>query len=243
MDIRIAASRKELGRMAARDVAEELRFRLAHQEQVRMVFAAAPSQSETLEALIAEPGIEWSRVVAFHMDEYVGLPEDAPQRFALWLRRSLQDHISSMVWHFIDPGNDPEAECLRYAELIEEAPIDMVLCGIGENGHLAFNDPPAVMDDPRMAKVVVLDEACRQQQVHDGCFANLHDVPLHAITLTIPALLGGKRLYCSVPGHRKRAAVTRMLREPVSGACPATALREHPGCVLYLDHESEADLH
>ncbi len=228
--------------MAARDVGEELRSRLAQQEQVRIIFAAAPSQSETLEALIAEHGIDWSRVVAFHMDEYVGLPEDAPQRFALWLRRNVQDHIDSMVWHFIDPGEDPEAECRRYAGLIQKAPIDIVLCGIGENGHLAFNDPPAVMDDPRIVKVVALDETCRRQQVNDGCFARLQDVPLQAITLTIPALLAGKRLFCSVPGHRKRIAVTRMLRELVSGACPATALREHPDCVLYLDHESGADL-
>ncbi len=242
MNIHIAESRKQLGSEAAHDIAEELRSRLAAQARVRIMFAAAPSQNETLEALAAEQGIDWSRVIAFHMDEYVGLPADAPQRFAFWLRRALFDKIPGVASHLIDPGDDAEAECRRYAALIDAAPIDVMLCGIGENGHLAFNDPPAVMDDPRAAKVVVLDEACRRQQVNDGCFAQLNDVPTHAITLTVPTLLAAERIFCSVPGERKREVVNRMLREPVSGLCPATALRDHPRCVLYVDRASGADL-
>lgn len=242
MDIRIAESRKELGRQAAHDIANELRSCLRTRGQVRIIFAAAPSQSETLQALCEEPGIDWSRVVAFHMDEYVRLPEDAPQRFSLWLRRAILDRVPGVVSRLIDPGADADAECLRYAMLLRQNPIDIVLCGIGENGHLAFNDPPAIMHDPKIAKVVVLDQACRRQQVNDGCFESLEDVPTHAITLTVPALLASERIFCSVPGHRKRDAVNRMLHEPVSGACPATALRQHPHCVLYLDRESGADL-
>ena len=234
----VGASRQDIGRKAASDVAVELRRRLLSQPRARMIFAAAPSQSEMLAALVAQPGIEWSRVIAFHMDEYIGLPVDAPQRFGLWLRRAIFDHLPFAAVHLLDPGSDPEAAAADYARLLAEAPIDIVCLGIGVNGHLAFNDPPADLHDPAAVKVVHLDDVCRQQQVDDGCFPIFDSVPSRALTLTIPRLLAADRLYCCVPGAAKRAAVRRTLNDPIGPDCPATALRLHGHCNLYLDPES-----
>lgn len=231
--------RLALGQASAAEVAAELRARLTVQQEVRIVFAAAPSQQETLETLRDAPDIDWSRVTAFHMDEYIGLPADAPQRFGNWLGRVLFDRLPFREVHLIRPDEDPERCAKGYAELLEHAPLDVVCLGIGVNGHLAFNDPPvADLDDPLAVKIVELDETCRTQQVDDGSFARLSDVPTHAVTLTVPRLLDAGRLFCVVPGASKRAAVTASLRDPVGEACPATALRTHPDCTLYLDEES-----
>jgi len=238
MRVHIAETRVELGRLAARDIADALREGLRRKDHLRLILAAAPSQSEMLAALRCEPGIDWQRVTAFHMDEYIGLPEDAPQRFANWLKGEFIDHLPSIRFESIDPRNDPEATCRAYSGLLAEAPIDLVLLGIGTNGHLAFNDPPADLQDPLPVKVVTLDQMCREQQVLDGCFATLDDVPRRAITLTIPTLLGGHELFCCVPGRHKSAAVQAALESPISGDCPATVLRTHPRCTLYLDRES-----
>lgn len=240
MDIRIADTRQEMGRQAAADIAAELRRRLSRQQHLRMIFAAAPSQREMLDALVVEQGIDWTRITAFHMDEYVGLPADAPQRFGLWLRGAIFDRVSFASVHLIEPSGDPVEACHRYAKLLSEAPVDLVLLGIGVNGHLAFNDPPADLNDPAVVKVVGLDEVCRQQQVDDGCFASFDEVPRSAITLTVPMLFGADKLFCCVPGASKQVAVRRMVHDPVSGACPATALRTHPSCTIYLDRDSSA---
>jgi len=239
VDVKIAETRAEMGAMAAAEIAAALRAKLEEQGGVRVVFAAAPSQSEMLRALIAEPGIDWARVTAFHMDEYIGLSEDAPQRFGLWLRREIFDLVP-LKYHLLDPGEDAEARCAQYASLLAAGAIDFVLLGVGMNGHLAFNDPPADLHDPAMVKVVELDELCRTQQVEDGCFAALELVPRQAVTLTVPALLRGERMFCCVPGKLKAQAVRAMMQEPVSGECPATALREHPACTVYLDRDSAA---
>jgi glucosamine-6-phosphate deaminase len=238
----IAASREEMGRRAAEDIASELRRRLETQPGVRMIFAAAPSQSEMLAALVAAPGIDWKRVTAFHMDEYLGLAPDAPQRFGLWLRRNLFDRLPFAAVELLDPGDDPEASAAAYAAKLAAAPIDIVCCGIGANGHLAFNDPPADLNDPADVKVVELDPACRQQQVDDRCFERIEDVPTHALTLTIPRLLNAERIFCCVPGALKKTAVRRTLHDPISGAVPATALRTHPDWTLYLDRDSASEL-
>lgn len=238
MNVHVAKSRTELGLLAARDIGEALREGLRRKAHLRLILAAAPSQSEMLAALRRERAIDWQRITAFHMDEYIGLPEDAPQRFANWLKHEFIQHLPSVHFEPIDPGIDPEAACAHYAALLAEAPIDFALLGIGTNGHLAFNDPPAHLDDPRPVKVVTLDRMCRQQQVLDGCFATLADVPKRAITLTIPTLLSGYELFCCVPGQHKSAAVQAALEAPISGDCPATALRTHPRCTLYLDRES-----
>lgn len=240
MDVRISETAAELGAAAAKDIGKALRARLAKQAQVRVIFAAAPSQSPMLSALREEPGIDWGRVTAFHMDEYIGLPDDAPQRFGNWLKREFFDRVPLGGMHLIQPGKDPKATCRSYAALLQEAPIDLVLLGIGTNGHLAFNDPPADLDDPQPVKVVDLDQMCREQQVFDGCFPALEAVPQQAITLTIPTLLSASELFCSVPGKHKSQAVKDMLEAPVSGACPATVLRTHPRCTVYLDRDSSS---
>jgi len=240
MNIHIAANRLEMGKLAATDIANAIRVKLQIKPHLRIVFAAAPSQGEMLAALRLEPGIDWQRVIAFHMDEYIGLPEDAPQRFGNWLRDAFFDHVPLAGYHLIAPGADPEATCREYAKLLAEEPIDFVLLGIGANGHLAFNDPPANLNDPLAVKIVELDQVCRQQQVDDECFLALDRVPRKAITLTVPCLLRGEEMFCCVPGKNKAAAVRDMMEYPVSGQVPATALKMHPHCTVYLDPDSSS---
>lgn len=242
MHLRIASNREELGKEAAHDIAEAIRARLQSQPHLRMIFAAAPSQSEMLEALIQEPGIDWHRITAFHMDEYIGLPEGAPQRFGASLRAAIFDRVPFASFHLIQPGNDLGATCSDYANKLLEAPIDLVLLGIGANGHLAFNDPPADLEDPLFVKVVTLDNICRQQQVDDKCFASFDEVPKTAVSLTVPMLMRGERLFCCVPGPSKSKAVRSMVYDPISGECPATALRKHLDCTVYLDQDSSSEL-
>jgi glucosamine-6-phosphate deaminase len=207
-----------------------------------MIFAAAPSQDDALDALVAAAGIEWGRVTAFHMDEYIGLAPDAAERFARWLDAHLFTRLPFAAVHRIVPEPDPFAAAAAYAAALGEAPIDLVCLGIGVNGHIAFNDPPvADFADPLDVKVVELDAVCRQQQVDDACFARLEYVPHRAITLTVPRLLRADRLYCVVPGAAKREAVRRTLAGPIDTACPASILRTHPGATLYLDAESDPD--
>lgn len=236
-------SRAAMGDAAARDIAEALRAALARQDMVRMIFASAPSQAQMLAALRAAPGIDWARVTAFHMDEYIGLPPGAPERFARWLDVNLFDHLPFAQVHRIIPEPDPAAAAAAYALELAKAPIDLMCLGIGVNGHIAFNDPPvAEFADPLDVKVVTLDEQCRQQQVDDDCFARFEDVPQQAITLTIPRLVNVGQLFCVVPGALKRDAVRATLHGPISTACPASILREHPNCSLYLDAESDPDV-
>ena len=238
----VAKSRAAMGKKAAEDIAYEVSRRLQYQQSVRMIFAAAPSQSEMLTALMLMPDVDWSRITAFHMDEYLGLASEAPQRFGLWLRRAIFDRLPFAAVHLLEPGTDPEATAAEYADRLAASPIDIVCCGIGSNGHLAFNDPPADLNDPSDVKVVTLDSACRQQQVDDRCFDRFGDVPTHALTLTIPRLLATDRIFCCVPGAFKKTAVRRTLQDPISGLVPATALRTHSNWSLYLDEDSAADL-
>lgn len=241
--VRVYPDRRALGKAAATDVAAALRADLAAMPIVRMVFASAPSQDALLSALAAEPGIDWSRVVALHMDEYVDLAADAPQRFGRYLQERLFDKVRPGQVELIGALSDPVAEAERYGKLVTAAPIDIVCLGIGENGHIAFNDPPeADFDDPVAVRVVRLSETSRQQQVNDGCFAALPEVPTEAITLTIPALFSGRRLFCSAPGSTKAAAVRDAVHGPIDPSCPASILRRHPACTIYLDEESAAHL-
>ncbi len=237
--------RARMGRAAAEGVARIIADRQGAAARAHVVFAAAPSQDEFLAALVAYRGIDWSRVVGFHMDEYLGIGPDHPASF----RRYLQEHL--FRWAGLDgdrlrliPGEEadrPLRACLDYEDRLLIEPVDVVCAGIGENGHLAFNDPPvADFLDPVRVKVVRLDAACRVQQVHDGCFDRLEDVPTHAYTLTIPALMAAPVVSVVVPGPRKAEAVLATLRGPIGENCPATALRNHPGAVLHLDRESAA---
>ena len=238
----VSESRSAMAEQAARDIAQEIRACLAKQPGVRMIFAAAPSQSEMLSALRNEKDIDWSRVTVFHMDEYLDLPANAPQRFGRWLCQAIFDHLPFAAVHLLNPGDDPMQAASEYAAQLNAAPIDIVCCGIGCNGHLAFNDPPADFDDPLTIKIVHLDMQCRQQQVDDQCFATLSQVPTRALTVTVPGLLAGHAIFCTVPGALKREAVRRALLEPIDPMCPASALRQHPRCALYLDSDSASEI-
>ncbi|MDI4648589.1 glucosamine-6-phosphate deaminase [Cohnella hashimotonis] len=235
----VFTDRRQLGLAACEDFAGKLRALLAIGRSARVVFAAAPSQNEFLDALAAAPGIDWSRVTAFHLDEYLGLPVEAPQRFGRYLNERLFDKVKPGRVHLLNPCEDAEKEALRYEDLLREAPIDIVCLGIGANGHLAFNDPSAAdFDDPRWVKVVELDADFRMQQVNDGCFGSLARVPTHALTMTIPALMSAMHLVCIVPGRHKREAVLRAVHGPIEEAFPASALRRHESCALYADMDS-----
>lgn len=235
-------TRADMGAAAAVDIAAALAKRLATQSGVRMVFAAAPSQADMLASLSKMPGIDWSRVTAFHMDEYTGLSPSSPARFANWLDAHVFSKMPFGAVYRITPEPDAAAEVERYSVLLNEAPIDFVCLGIGVNGHIAFNDPPvADFDDPEDVKVVELDEICRQQQVDDECFPDLASVPHHAVTLTVPRLLRADRLFCVVPGSVKRDAVSKTLYGPLSTECPASILRTHEACTLYIDRDSDPD--
>lgn len=242
LKVQVYASRQEMGAAAAAAVAADMRALLGSQGRVRMVFAAAPSQNEFLAALAATPGLDWQRVEAFHMDEYIGLAADAPQGFANFLRQRLFDLVPLGRVEYLN-GLAPaaDAECARYAALLQERPIDIVCAGIGENGHMAFNDPHvADFRDPAAVKTVSLDLTCRMQQVHDGAFAALAEVPESAVTLTMPTLLSARRLHCMVPGPTKTQAVQRTLEGAITTECPASALRGHADAVLYLDQAAAA---
>lgn len=242
LKVNVYQDRQSMGIAAGSDVAAKIKELLAQKESVRMIFAAAPSQNEMLGELVKDPSIDWSRITAFHMDEYIGLPNDAPQKFSHFLCDRLFDLVKPGAVHLIDSSNTKEAECERYSKLLQEASIDIVCLGIGENGHIAFNDPPvADFNDPLLVKAVELDDACRQQQVNDGCFPAFADVPTHALTLTIPALLSGAHLFCVVPGPTKHRAVKRTLNGDISTECPSTILRTHADCTLYVDRDAYGD--
>ncbi|WP_368497691.1 6-phosphogluconolactonase [Herbiconiux sp. A18JL235] len=231
-------NRAVLGERAAAEAAAILRERLAEPGTVRIMLAAAPSQEATLHALAEAGGIDWGRVLAFHMDDYLGLPADAPQGFGNWLERHFVDKTPGLVFERMRPEGDPETEARRYAVAMGDQPFDLVLLGLGVNGHLAFNDPPADLDDPRAVRVVELDTVSRQQQVDEGHFPDLDSVPPRALSVTIPRLLDSRVVIASVPGAQKRQAVIDSLEKPVGGEHPGTALRRHPRVHLHVDVES-----
>lgn len=235
-----------MGQVAATHVCATLERVLRNQTQARVVFACAPSQDEFLAALIptSKDRVDWRRVTVFHMDEYVGIAAAHPASFRSYLGQHLLSAITPAAFHPI--GGDapnPSAEATRYAALLDAAPLDLICLGIGENGHIAFNDPPvADFEDPVSVKIVQLDDACRRQQVNDGCFPNLAAVPTHALSLTIPVFRRARHLSVVVPGPRKAAAVRTTLRDAVTTTCPATILRTHPAATLFLDRASAAQL-
>ena len=241
LSVNIYDTRRNMGVAAAADVAACIKAELAVKQEIYMIFAAAPSQNEMLEALIAEEGIEWNRVHALHMDEYVNLPADAPQGFGNFLRRAIFDKVPFASVNLIGTDADSEATCARYDALLTEHPVDIVCMGIGENGHIAFNDPHvADFNDPLKIKKVDLDQKCRQQQVNDGCFQTIDQVPTHALTLTIPTLYNVRNVFCVVPAASKAEAVKNTVTGPVSEVCPASILRKHTNATLYIDADSAA---
>ena len=233
-------SRDEMGKAAADHVAGLVEQILSKKEKVNMVFAAAPSQLEFLDYFTRSSRVDWSRVVGFHMDEYIGLPAASDQFFGLFLKIHLFSKVSMGSVHLLDSqASDPEEECERYAALLREHPTDIVCLGIGENGHIAFNDPPvADFHDRKLVKIAELDEPCRLQQVHDGCFPAIQDVPPTALTLTVPALMSASFLSCVVPSAGKAKAVRDALTGEISEAVPASILRTHPNTEVFLDQDS-----
>jgi len=240
LKIRLFSDRRMLGVAAAADAAKVMRKLLSQQQELNIIFGAAPSQNEFLEALCTEKDIDWSCVNAFHMDEYLKLPADAPQGFGTFLKERIFGRLPFRSVNYLN-GNcdDADRECERYASLLRQYPADIVCMGIGENGHVAFNDPHvALFDDPKLVKVVDLDGKCRMQQVNDGCFSTIDEVPTHALTLTVPALMRGKYLFCMVPAITKAWAVYHTVNDAVSETIPATCLRNHENATLYIDADS-----
>lgn len=240
LEVRRYETRSLLGQAAAEMLAVKLKELLAESGDVNIVFAAAPSQNEFLAALRQQPGIDWSRVNAFHMDEYIGLPPDAPQGFGNFLKERIFSRLPLRSVNYINGGaTDPEEECERYEELLQSLPPHIVCMGIGENNHIAFNDPHvADFNDPRAVKIVELDQECRQQQVNDECFRHIAEVPRRAITLTVPTLMQAGLVYCMVPGKNKARAVYNTFQQEIDPRFPSTILREHPAAILFLDRES-----
>jgi 6-phosphogluconolactonase/Glucosamine-6-phosphate isomerase/deaminase len=237
--IKTYPTREEMGKDAAFEAISVIRDFLSYKKEVNIIFAAAPSQDDFLTAL-SQYDAAWRLVNAFHMDEYIGLEADAPQRFGNYLKHSFFDKVPlKQVFYLGKDSDSQEKEVSRYTDLLIQYPPDIVFLGIGENGHIAFNDPHvANFADPDMVKVVDLDLACRQQQVNDGCFESLSQVPTHAYTLTIPALTKARYMFCIVPTERKAQAVYNTLYGDINESCPASILREQYNATLYLDAES-----
>ncbi len=242
--IKIFDTRDEMGAAAGTEAAEKIKELISKKGEVNMIFAAAPSQNETLRTLIAQEGIDWTKVNAFHMDEYIGLPQDAPQGFGNFLAERIFDLLPFKSVNYIyAEGETPEETMERYTRLIRENPIDIVCLGIGENGHIAFNDPwVADFNDPAVIKKVPLDEVCRQQQVNDGCFSDISEVPKYALTLTVPTLFNADYLFCTVPAATKAEAVYKTVHNEINEEVPATIMRKHPYAVMYCDKDSGAKL-
>lgn len=243
LNVKISDSRSEMGRIAALDIRKKILELLSEKSEINMIFAAAPSQNEVLEQLIAFDNIDWTRINAYHMDEYIGLSsEDLDKSFGYYLNEHIFSKVPFKSVNLINGGAaDAEEECNRYERLLLGNPTDIVVMGIGENGHIAFNDPwVADFNDTKTVKKVELDEVCRNQQVNDGCFECLERVPTHALTLTCPTLFSGKHLFCIVPAKTKAEAVKRTLNGAINETCPATILRRHKSAVLYLDNDSSS---
>ena len=237
LEVRIYSNRTAAGEAGAAIAADLIRETLAREGRMAIVFASAVSQDPFLAALRAQPGIAWEKITAFHMDEYAGMSGDHPASFRRFLRERLLDHVPVAAFHQLHgEAEHAAAECARYAALLAEAKPSLVIMGIGENGHLAFIDPPVCdFQEPRSVRPVDLDDICRMQQVHDGAFEQLSDVPKQALSLTVPFFLSVPRALVFVNGHHKSQAVRSTLEGPVAEACPASALRGHPAATMFLD--------
>jgi glucosamine-6-phosphate deaminase len=242
--IEIHESERAAGEAAAHAAAQELRRLADSAGPIAVIFATGASQLETLRALTSMPDLPWERVHGFHLDEYLGMDENHPASFRRYLRENLTQLVPMGAFFEIDgSSSDPDRVRKEYVQKLQAADPQMCLLGIGENGHLAFNDPAeAIFNDPEAMKVVGLDQACRQQQLSEGWFQSFAEVPELALTLTIPTMLKVPKLIVSVPGRRKAESVRRTIEEPISTECPATILRTHPDVTLYLDPDSAAKL-
>ena len=237
LNVYVYESRPKMGQAAAAVIAAEIRRALEERGRAVVILASAPSQNEFLANLAEAPDIDWSRVIAFHLDEYLGMDDQAPQSFRRFLIDRLVNKVPLREFHGLR-GDAPDgaAGAKRYAQLLEQNPPDFAVLGIGENGHLAFIDPPFCdFNDPEPVKVVQLDEICRNQQVNDGAFATLDEVPRDALSLTIPTIMARPKLFAIAPGPAKRQAIKNAVEGPISTSCPASILRTHPNAHLFID--------
>ena len=243
LPVYIFETRAEMGVKAAEDAAKIINETIAKNGVANVVFAAAPSQNDMLENLLKQD-IDWTKVRGFHQDEYVGIDASEPAGFGTWLRRAIFDKVNFKELHYLlCDESEAEAKCDAYAELLKKYPIDLILLGIGENGHMAFNDPAvADFNDPKMVKIVDLDDVCRQQQVNDGCVPNINAVPKQAMTLTMSFIMSVPNAICVVPTDRKANAVLGATRGPVTTECPASILRQHKNAGLYLDKDAASKI-
>jgi glucosamine-6-phosphate deaminase len=244
LSVRAYPTHEALAEDAARITHHHLLQLLSSQGHAAAILASAASQVKFLDVLTSLPGLDWSRITLFHMDEYLGISPEHPASFRRFMRERVAGRVQPRAFHFLEgDALEPIRECDRYATLLRQQPIDLCVLGIGENGHVAFNDPPvANFDDPLLVKIVKLDEACRQQQVGEGAFPNLESVPQYAFSLTIPALCSARKMLCVVPEKRKATAVKATLEGQVSVACPASILRRQPHATLLLDSDSASEL-
>ncbi len=242
LQVNIYAGRPELGAAAAENLTARIAELLKTKEQVNIIFASAPSQNEFLAELLKKD-IQWGKINAFHMDEYIGLHLDASQGFGNFLKDRLFTHVTCHTINYLNGNIDPEEECKRYSELLIKYPTDIVCLGIGENTHLAFNDPHvADFNDPLIVKVVDLDQDCRVQQVNDGCFKTIDEVPTHALTITMPALFKSTYAIAIVPGKFKANAINHTINSEISEKYPSTILRRHDHAILFIDEDSASKL-
>jgi glucosamine-6-phosphate deaminase len=237
---RVYESRESCGKEAAALGAQYLRAALKEKGSANLIVATGASQFETLAALVSERDIAWDRVTGFHLDEYVGLPITHPASFRLYLWRRFvsQLPLPMRAFHFVNAEHDARAECERVGSLINKHPIDLAFIGIGENAHVAFNDPPADFETEAPYLVVNLDEACRRQQLGEGWFPTLNDVPKQAISMSVRQIMKSKAIICTVPDERKALAVKRSLEGPITNAVPGSILQKHPKCEIFLDSAS-----
>lgn len=241
MNIEITNNPLALGEVAGRAAAELIRKAIDRKGYANIILATGTSQFETLNQLIREENIDWSKITMFHLDEYIGLPDTHPASFRKYLKERFLAKVPALkATHLINGETNPEAECIWLGDLITQHPIDVALVGIGENGHLAFNDPPADFDTEEPYIIVDLDEACRKQQYGEGWFKSLENVPGQAISMSVKQILKSSHIICSVPDTRKAVAVKNSVEQPVSNLFPASILQTHAQCRLFLDKDSAA---
>ena len=240
MNLRVFPDKYALANAAAVDAATAISRAIRERGRARIIAATGASQFEFLDQLTKIPGIDWENVEMFHLDEYIGLSSDHPASFQKYLRQRLLDKVGIVRYHFLKGDGDPQRAIAEVTAEIRKAPIDVAFVGVGENGHLAFNDPPANFETTEAFLVVDLDEACRRQQLGEGWFKTLEQVPGRAISMTIPEILKAKEILCIVPNARKAQAVEKCFEGEISPLAPASILRTHPNVFVYLDHDSAA---
>ena len=240
MKVHISKTKQELGRQAAADGAELIRKAIQEKGHANIIVATGASQFEMLENLVKAPGIDWSKVTAFHLDEYVGMPATHPASFRKYLKERFVEKLPGKIaaFHYVNGEGDATANCRALGEIIKKHPIDVAFVGIGENAHLAFNDPPADFDTEEPYLVVNLDEACRKQQMGEGWFKTLEDVPKKAISMGIRQIMKSKALIVSVPDQRKAQAVKGSVEGPITNTVPSSIMQKHPNATVYLDEPS-----